>query len=345
MPTTISLFLKGAVIGLANIIPGVSGGTMALVLGIYDRLISAASRFGVGTLVELKVCVLGPSRRDTFLSAWKKYDGNFLLSIALGGAAAVVGASWLLLSLLREHPDPTFGFFFGLVAASVIVPYSLLRQKSWRELVSAVAAITVIVAISMSMNGEERVAAEEQKLALKTAAGETTTEYVPDHSLRNLGFLFVVGAVAISAMILPGISGSFLLLLFGAYTAVLSSVVEIDVLAIGAFGIGCVIGLAVFVRLLNFLLERFYSPTMACLAGLMIGSLWGLWPFKDRTLVGDKLIDMAHVWPSAIDGTVVLTIATALVGAALVIGFHIYEQRKGKNVAETEPVAAVKETA
>ncbi len=338
MRNTISLLLKGVVIGLANIIPGVSGGTMALVLGIYDRLISAASRFGVGTLVELKTCVVGPSRRETLVSTWRKYDGGFLLLLVLGAIGAVVGASWILLSLLREHPDPTFGFFFGLVAASVIVPYTLLRRKSWQELVSAVAAIALILAISTSMSGEQRVAAKERKLELEATSVETTLEYVPDHSIRNLGFLFVVGAVAISAMILPGVSGSFLLLLFGAYTTVLSAVVDVDVLALGAFGVGCLLGLSVFVKLLDFLLKRFYSPTMAFLTGLMIGSLWGLWPFKERKLVGDELIDLAHVWPSALDDTVALTILTTLLGAALVVGFHVYEQRKDRASTRTTTV-------
>jgi len=324
---TISLFLKGIVIGLANIIPGVSGGTMALILGIYDRLIRAGSRFGVSTLGELKTALGSDSKGRALAELGKKYDVLFLTMLVAGAFAAVVAAMPLLLWLLADHPTATYGFFFGLVAASIIVPYSLLTRKSWREFASCLVAIVLTVMLSTAMSGEERVQKEEQKLAMREAEAAPGEEPAVDHSPERLGFLFVVGSAASSAMILPGVSGSFLLLLFGAFEDVLGAIKRMDVLVLAIFATGALIGLALFVKLLEFLMRRFASQTMAFLAGLMIGSLWNLWPFQDRVAVGEKLIGVAHQFPSDLGGETVLTLATILIGGALVVGFHVYGQR------------------
>ena len=229
--------------------------------------------------------------------------------------------------MLADHPTATYGFFFGLVAASIIVPYSLLTRKSWREFASCLVAIVLTVMLSTAMSGEERVQKEEQKLAMREAEAAPGEEPAVDHSPERLGFLFVVGSAASSAMILPGVSGSFLLLLFGAFEDVLGAIKRMDVLVLAIFATGALIGLALFVKLLEFLMRRFASQTMAFLAGLMIGSLWNLWPFQDRVAVGEKLIGVAHQFPSDLGGETVLTLATILIGGALVVGFHVYGQR------------------
>jgi len=354
---TISLFLKGAVIGIANIIPGVSGGTMMLVLGLYERILAVIERFGARTVDDLRTALRAPSKVAGAIGFWRKYDGRFVLLLLVGAAAAVLAASFLMELLLREYHDPTYGLFFGIVIASIVVPYRLLERKSWPEATAAVVAATLTVLLSFGLSGADRRAAAEKKLAMKetpitvvdttagaaavdTNAAEQKGEYVADHSVARLGFFFIVGAIAISAMILPGVSGSFLLLLFGVYFEFLGALNNFDVLTVGSFGLGCIVGLKLFAKLLRFLLARYHSPTMAFLAGLMIGSLWNLWPFKERVLVGDKYVDVRNLWPDAFGGNEWTTVAVAFLGAASIIAFTVWEAKTSRTTKkDAEPVA------
>jgi len=326
----VTLILKGMVIGIANIIPGVSGGTMALLLGIYDRLIRAIGRFSPRTLTDLWRTWKG---RRGGSSSWRRfceeYDLGFLLFLAVGAGAAIVTMSRLLKYLLMAHHDPTFGLFFGLVAASVLVPCSLMKRKSWPELLTAVVAVGLTIGLSELKSPEERFEAEQEKISLQeNAAEQEDASGGQGLSVREFGSLFLVGAVAISAMILPGVSGSFVLLLFGVYLDILSAIIHLDVRVLGAFGLGCAVGIILFARLLNFLLERYYSPTMAFLAGLMVGSLWGLWPFKEVRYIGasQKPIYLANLWPDRFQGNEWLTLTTTIIGIALVAAFLRYEK-------------------
>ena len=342
--------LKGAVIGIANIIPGVSGGTMALVLGIYDRLIAAVGRFGPSTLRDVARAARSPRRFEAFRDVARSHDAVFLATLGLGAILAIFATSALMKHLLEKAHDPTYAFFFGLVAASVIVPYSLLRRRSWREVASAVAAVAITVGITQMMSPEEKLDAARTKAAMRAAKearadGVVTTAQAPtlatddasdpaaDPTLTRAAFFALVGAVAISAMILPGISGSFLLLLFGAYFDILRAVSEFDFVVIGSFAGGALVGLALFVRLLHFLLARWYSPTMAFLAGLMIGSLWNLWPFRRVETVGDQAFYLEPVLPTSFGTNEAWVLGAFIAGTAIALGFYALDRRRARQAA------------
>lgn len=343
--SSVRLLLKGMAIGVANIIPGVSGGTMALVLGIYDRLIQAIGRFRLATLGEIASVFRGQERGGRLGALWRHYDLGFITLITLGALAAIALSSGLMTYLLDKHHAPTYGFFFGLVGASVAVPCALLKRRSWRELVCALLAIILTVSLSNALSSDERLQAEREKAALSeeespsrsslgaASVGPAATR-PSDLSPRHLLFLFFVGAVAISAMILPGISGSFILLVLGAYFEILLAVHRLLTLdwrslpTLGAFGLGCVLGIVLFARLLAFLLERYYSPTMAFLAGLMLGSLWNLWPFKEEVHVGSTTFHLDNTWPVGSGSRGVVTAITLVLGAAIAFGFFLYERSR-----------------
>ena len=345
----VKLLLKGMVIGVANIIPGVSGGTMALVLGIYDRLIAAIGHFRARSFMELRDALKVSERTAALRRFAEQHDLLFLLLLALGALVGIFGFSHLLEYLLDIHPGPTFGFFFGLVGTSVIVPYSLLRRKSWRELVAALIAVLVTVGLSQLKTSRDPVEARAQEpsreiparfpaisspASFEEAAGPSPAPATESPG-PSYAFFFLAGAVAAAAMILPGVSGSFILLLFGVYFDVLRALTNLDAAVLAVFGLGCVVGLVVFVKFLNFLLARYYSPTMAFLAGLMVGSLWSLWPCKDVARLGDESL-YRNVWPRTIGPTEWLTIVAAGLGVAVVLAFFIYE-RKSAAAAQSSP--------
>jgi putative membrane protein len=263
-------FIKGTLVGIANIIPGVSGGTFALILGIFDRLVGALNAIGPGTFrVALRLVAGGfkLERRSEFAAEWRRIDAWFLIVLMAGAVAAILSSSFLIDWLLEVHWSPTLAFFVGLILPSVAVPWGMMDRRG-PLLLWAIpgAALTVGVSLMMPEGG-----AGSDNLAV--AAG--------------------VGALAISAMILPGISGSFLMLVLGQYQNVLAKLTglqrglaegrfDVDAfLWLGSLGLGMFVGLLAFARLLDFLLRRFKAATMAFLIGLLLGSLWVLWPFKD----------------------------------------------------------------
>ena len=336
--------LKGAVIGIAMIIPGVSGGTMMLVMGIYERVLAAIDRTGPAVVRDLWTALRSDQRGSALRDWWTRYDAGFLMLLGIGCLGTIVGASYLMQYLLAEWHDPTYAFFFGIVLASVLVPYRLLRRRGWRELVSALVAAAITVGLSFAMSGEDRHRAAIEKHEIRqakvaanldaTSAATVTERSSEDHSPGRLALFFFVGAIAISAMILPGVSGSFLLLLFGVYFEFLQALTRRDLLIVGGFALGCVVGIKVFAKLLDFLLARYYSPTMAFLAGLMIGSLWNLWPFKRFAEVGGERVDLANILPNAVDGNVLLSAGVALLGAVAILGFVWFESRQARSQPE-----------
>ena len=341
--------LRGVAIGLANIIPGVSGGTMALILGIYERLIRAIHNIGPQTV---RAVFQG---KAAFTAELKRIDAIFLATLGLGALAAIVSVAKLMVYLLREQHDPTYGFFFGLVLISVVFPYKMIKQKTLGVWVSCLIAIGLVVALANSLSGERMVESAKRKAALKEAAamaiqdqhataaersdtGETASggASLVTPSGATLIIFFLAGTVAISAMILPGISGSFILLLMGVYFDILIAINELRQfkegwigygLLLGVFALGCVIGLLAFTRLLNFLLERYHDTTIAFLLGLVIGSLYAIWPFKDYAMVSGKRVDLGVTLPDMIGANEVHTLIAALVGAAIVAAFVVMERR------------------
>ncbi len=282
---------RGALIGLANIIPGVSGGTFALVLGLYERLLAAIGSFGARTLQVVWGLLGGPGkpeRRAAFVQEWRRTDAAWLLLLALGAGLAILGSSRLIAWLLDEHLAPTLAYFIGLILPSILVPFALLERRSWREALSCLAGTAGIVGLTFLPHAE-------------SGAG-----------LGWLGLL-LAGAIAISAMILPGVSGSFMLMVMGYYETILDAINQFDLVTLGVFAVGCLAGLIGFVRLLNLLLRKFHATTMAFLIGLILGSLWVLWPFK-QIAPGAKIITGVNVLPARLD------LELAWVAGALVLG-------------------------
>jgi putative membrane protein len=191
------------------------------------------------------------------------------------------------------------------------------------------------------MSGQERLESAQRKAALKAAAAEArgadsalpaapAAENRVPQDLRTMALFFTAGAVAISAMILPGISGSFMLLLMGVYFDVLACITGRQLIPLGVFALGCLVGLLVFTRILNFLLERWHDVTIAFLLGLVMGSLYAIWPFKSFGMAGGRRVDMDNILPSTFALNEILTILTALAGIAIVAAFIVVERKQGK---------------
>ena len=257
--------VKGLVIGVANIIPGISGGTFALILGIYERLINAIGNLNGEFLKELF------SRR--ILNSLKRIDFWFLVRIFLGAIISIVLLSKVIEYFLEQQHDPTYAFFVGLIIPSIAVPWKMMQRRKMPEFIWFIVGALFLLALSIGFGH-----LNDQKLELKAQAELLTA--VDLHSVWQLVFAAISGALAISAMILPGISGSFVMLLLGQYKNMVTAINNRDLIFIAALGIGMVIGIIMFTRLLNMLLKKFHSQTIAFLIGLMIASLYTLWPFK-----------------------------------------------------------------
>jgi len=231
--------------GAADIVPGVSGGTMAFITGIYDTLLASIRAFDLiflGKLVRLDIT-----------GAWQHVNGAFLLALLAGIATSIFSLAQIVSWLLEHHPVPLWAFFFGLILASAIV---LLREvQHWSALIVTSLVVGVAVALFIALS--------------------------PGVNLDiGLAGVFLAGFVAICAMILPGISGSFILVLLGMYSTVLLAIKSFDLLFILVFVLGAGCGLLCFSRLLHWLLHRFRRPTMALLTGFLFGSLLVVWPWK-----------------------------------------------------------------
>jgi len=250
MPHLINV-LRGFLMGSADVVPGVSGGTIALVLGIYQRLVHAI-RTGAGAL--------GALVRGRFADAFermKAVEWRLLLPLLLGIGLAIVSLAALIEHLLQEQPTNTSAVFFGLVTASIVVAWQLVKEWTGTRFATATAAA----------------------LAAFLVLGLRSEEFANPAT----ALFFGAGAIAIVAMILPGISGSFILLMLGMYKAVLAAVNDRDLIVIAVFGFGAVIGLALFSTLLDRMLQDHHDTMMAGLIGLMAGSLRVLWPWPDGT--------------------------------------------------------------
>lgn len=242
---SIKLFLKGTAMGAADVVPGVSGGTIAFISGIYDDLLGAINSINFGLIRVWKA--------NGFLAVWKQVNGNFLVTLFAGILFSVFTLSKLIKYLLEVHPVLIWSFFFGLVLASIWLVGKQVQEKSLGTALFFVAGTLLAYWITTIQ-----------------ATAEVDTYW----------FFFLSGAIAICAMILPGISGSFILLLLGAYHAVIEAIHDRDVVLLGIFASGCVVGLLSFSRLLKWLLDRFRNVTIALLTGFLLGSLNKIWPWK-----------------------------------------------------------------
>jgi putative membrane protein len=257
-------FLKGAAMGAANVIPGVSGGTIALITGIFARLIDAIKAFDA---TALKLLLKG---------RFKEFAGHtdffFVVYLFAGIFAAIISLARLLEYLFLNHPVYVWSFFFGLVMASVW--FVARTVKKWH--IAAITFFLVGAGIAIA-------------ISVLTPAGED----------RSFFYLFLCGVVAICSMILPGLSGSFVLVLMGNYQLVMIDAVNnFDLSILLPVGIGAVAGLIIFSRFLSWLLNRFPDSTIALLSGFILGSLGLLWPWKTEItqVFGDKVKVIAYEW-------------------------------------------------
>lgn len=242
---TPSIFLKGILMGAADVVPGVSGGTMALITGIYERLIRAIASISPKTLITL--------RKEGIKMAWRSIDGTFLAVLGSGILTAIFTLAHLVGWLLDTYPPVLWAFFFGLILASTFVIKKEVASWKPSTLLALLGGLSVGFGVSF--------------------LSPATT---PD----ALWFVFLSGAIAISAMILPGISGSFLLVLMGKYEFILDALREYDILTIGVFLCGIIVGLMTSSRAIKVLFARFHDMTLAAIIGIMVGSLAKIWPWK-----------------------------------------------------------------
>ena len=244
--------------GAADVIPGVSGGTIAFITGIYDQLIGSINSINAEAL---KLFFTGK-----FKEFWKHINGTFLLSLFCGILFSVVALAGLMQYLLESHPIQTWAFFFGLIVASSL--FILRGIEGW----NLKAVIFLILGIGL---------------------GVTVCTLSPTTTPDALWFIFLSGAIAICAMILPGISGSFILLILGKYKFIMEAITGLttgqavgeNLVILGVFAVGAVCGIIAFSRILNWLLSRYHKQTLLVLAGFIIGSLVKVWPWSNMEAI------------------------------------------------------------
>lgn len=284
---------RGFCMGAADVVPGVSGGTMAFILGIYEELLHAIHAVNLD-LMRLLV-------RFRLKEALDHLPWKFLLALVLGIAAAIFSLAEGLSWALSTHPTLVWAFFFGLVLASVITVRK--RVSTWRPGV----ILTLVIA---------------------AASAYLLIGLVPLETPNEPWFLFLSGATAICAMILPGISGAFILVLLGKYEYVLNAVISRDLLTLLIVISGALVGLLSFARLLRWLFHKYHDLTVAGLMGLMIGSLRKVWPWKAAVVgSGEANAQMVNILPDVLNLEVGLAVGLAIGGIALVLSLEYLANR------------------
>ncbi|MCG2459888.1 DUF368 domain-containing protein [Flavobacteriaceae bacterium F89] len=281
--------LKGMAMGAADVVPGVSGGTIAFISGIYEELITSINNVDVSLFKTLG--------KDGLPAFWKKLNGSFLVALFLGIAISVLSLAKLISWLLITQPILVWSFFFGLVVASVFFVGKSIETWNWKI-------------IGM--------------LILGTATAYFVTVLPPSHSVESLPYLFLCGAMAICAMILPGISGAFILVLLGSYKTILDAVHERDIKIIITVGVGAIFGLLSFSKLLKWMFNHHKNMTLAVLTGFIMGSLNKIWPWKkvlETKTFADKIITIkeSNISPFAFEGDNQLMFALLLA----ILGFSL----------------------
>jgi len=246
MNTDVSLFLKGIAMGAANVIPGVSGGTIALITGIYQRLINALRGFGPAAVRQLL--------SGDFKSFWQHVDGRWLFILLAGVALSIVSLAQLFEFLLETQERNTMAFFFGLILLSLW--YVAKRIDHW----SATTWLALLLGTAIAVG-----------IALLAPASENDSAI----------YVFICGIVAISSMILPGLSGSFVLIIMGNYALVIGAISALNFSVLIPLALGCGFGLIAFSHLLGWVFERYKDATLALMTGFVLGSLVVIWPWKN----------------------------------------------------------------
>ncbi|MEK6154903.1 DUF368 domain-containing protein [Flavobacteriaceae bacterium 3-367] len=264
--------LKGMAMGAADVVPGVSGGTIAFISGIYEELITSINQINISLFHTL--------RKKGFKAFWSQLNGNFLLALFLGIFISLFSLATLVSWLLENEPILLWSFFFGLVLASIFFVGKAIAK--WKP-------VTVLV------------------LLLGAALAYYITILPPIENTASLPFLFLSGALAVCAMILPGISGAFILVLLGSYKTILDAVHERNLALVATVALGAVFGLLSFARLLKWMFAHYKNITLALLTGFILGSLNKIWPWKqvlETRTFGDKIVPIRErsISPFAFEG-------------------------------------------
>jgi putative membrane protein len=282
--------------GAADMVPGVSGGTVAFITGIYEELIDSISAFNVDAFQLLKA-----GRLPEF---WKHINGTFLLVLLSGIGTSLIVLAKLIIYLLNTYSIPLWSFFFGLIVISSVLVLKEIKTWKPRVIIAGLAGIAIAY---------------------------TVTVLSPAQTPEALWFIFICGALAICAMILPGISGAFILLLLVKYEYIVSALTNFNLPVILVFGTGCVVGLLSFSRVVSWLLDKFYNTAVALLAGFMIGSLNKVWPWKvvkeyyinshgeQKPLVTQSVSPAAYAEATGLAPEVLLALLFAMVGILMVV--------------------------
>ena len=294
----LGVYVRGLAMGAADIVPGVSGGTIALIAGIYERLINALSSVGpnLWQVFRQEGGIKG------LIAVWRQVDATFLLFLLMGIATSLATLAGVIKHLLDNQPLMIWSFFFGLVIATVFLLLSeIKRWNIGRALLFLLGVASAVIISSLPLMN--------------------TTPSLP--------YLFVAGAIAICAMILPGISGSFILLLMGAYDTVLEAVHTLNFAIIFTLVAGMATGLLLFTRMLKWLLSRYYQATLALLIGFIAGSLVKVWPWKTDALgtLNSEAIYNVMPWHYPTGAEWLTTLSLMLLGAVLVTALSLWGRR------------------
>ena len=290
MKKLILTYLKGVAMGASDVVPGVSGGTIALITGIYERLLSAIKSINIS---NLKLFFTGQ-----FKLFWRNIDGNFLLTLFAGIATSFLLLAKLITYLIITYPALVWAFFFGLIVASTLFVGKNVKWN-WKTIISFV----VFAVLSFWI---------------------TSPENIPLSPESEWWFIFICGMIAICAMILPGISGSFILVLLGQYFYIMQALSDMNWMVLLIFMGGAVIGILTFANVLSWLFKHFEMITLAALTGFMFGSLNKIWPWKHTlsTYVDSHGITMPltqkNILPQTFDMNVVYALLLIAVGMAII---------------------------
>ena len=267
--------IRGALIGMAELVPGISGGTVALVVGIYERALNAGNQL---------------IRRE-----FSKVDWPFLIAVGLGMVTAVFTMSTVLVNFVEGYPELSRGLFLGMVAVSILVPVGMMDPRDLRRRLPVMVPLFLLAAVASFLVTGVTAAPQEDPALL---------------------IVFLAAAVAVCALVMPGLSGSFLLLAFGLYTPIMASLSDRDWTVIGVFILGALLGVILFVRVLTWILEHHRTVTLTVMSGLMLGSLRALWPWQSAE--ADLQAPTGSVWP--VVGMIVLGV---VIVAAFVIADRV----------------------
>lgn len=307
-----TVFLKGMAMGAADVVPGVSGGTVAFISGIYQELVDSLRSINMAALRTLFSQGVGP--------AWRQINGNFLLAVFGGILLSLFSMARIIVHAMDQWPELIWAFFFGLVCASTI--YVGRQLERWR--IQEVLALGAGLAFAIGLN-----------LANPTQLPDTWW------------MLSIAGAIAICAMILPGVSGTYVLLLLGLYSTFLQAISQFQILILASFGIGCVAGLLSFAHVLSWLLREYHSATMAVLTGFLLGSLQMIWPWRHTVsfyenrrgelepLMQELVLPGRYAELTGNDPMVGGVILAAIIGMVLVGGLELWAAKTRPDDAES----------